>query len=292
VSATARHRGHAGNAVATIGTFDGVHVGHQRLIDETRRQAAATGLPAVAVTFDRHPMAIVRPGSAPRLLTGLDHKLELLRARQVDVVVLEFDATLAAESAEDFVRTVLVDRFGVRGLVVGSSFRFGHRHRGDVALLESMGASLGFSVTAIELVVDDAAHTVVSSSFIRALVDGARLDEARRLLGREHEVRGALVAAGQGSIAIPAELLVPPAGEYRVLWSTGRATGTGVGRVLVPKGGDTTAIELFRDRGISGDGAPADLVDGEKIALRFVAPISPAPDLGRSRPTSRSWDRR
>lgn len=270
--------------MATIGTFDGVHIGHRRLIDETRQQAAANGLPAIAVTFDRHPMAIVRPDSVPRLLTGLDHKLELLRAADVEVVVLKFDAALAAASAEEFVRSVLLDRLGVRGLVVGSSFRFGHRQRGDAALLESMGASLGFSVTAIELVVDDAEHTVVSSSFIRSLVEGAHLDEARRLLARHHEVRGDVVDAPSGLIAIPAELLVPPAGEYRVSWSTKAVAGTGVARV--PEVGATTSIELRPDRHGSDDGTTSPLANGARLALRFVARTSEAPGAGRFRPTS------
>lgn len=277
-----------GDVVATIGTFDGVHVGHRRLIDETRRQAAATGLGSVAITFDRHPMTIVRPDAVPRLLTGLDHKLELLRARGVAVVVLEFDATRAAQSAEDFVESVLVGRLGVRALVVGSTFRFGHRHRGNVALLQSMGARLGFSVTPIDLVTDDEEQTVISSSFIRSLVEQARLAEARRLLGRDHEVRGQAVDAKHGLVAVPAELVVPPPGDYTASWSARRLATAGTARVGEDRPGDVTVIELSGGGNATGDGASAGLVDGERIAVRFVAPVASAREADGSRPTSRS----
>ena len=277
-----------GYVVATIGTFDGVHLGHRRLIDETRRQAARSGLQSVAVTFDRHPMTIVRPDSAPRLLTGLDHKLELLRARGVEVVVLEFDASRAAQSAEDFVERVLIEQLGVRALVVGSTFRFGHRHRGDAALLESMGARLGFAVTPIELVSDDAEHAVVSSSLIRALVDEARLDEARRLLGRDHEVRGEVVDSSSGLVAIPAELHVPPAGDYLVSWSVARTTGTGTARVRAGGSDEPTLIELAVGVVDAGDGAPDTLAEGARIAVRFVERLGSEPDEGVSGPPGRS----
>jgi riboflavin kinase/FMN adenylyltransferase len=282
-----RRRGGAGRLVATVGTFDGVHVGHQRLIDETRRQAVAAGLRSVAVTFDRHPLTVVRPEAAPRLLTGLEHKLELLRARGVDVVVLAFDAARAAQSAEDFVESVLVDELGVAAVVVGSSFRFGHRHRGNVALLETVGARLGFSVTSIELVTDDEVHTVVSSSLIRSLVEGARLDEARRLLGRDHEVRGE-VGAGPARVAIPAELVVPPAGEYRAAWSTAASTGTGIVRVPAAPRAGPTVLELHRDAASAGDGARDELAEGEPIAVRFAAPVDPMPPSGGPRLTNRA----
>jgi riboflavin kinase/FMN adenylyltransferase len=276
-----------GSVVATIGTFDGVHLGHRRLIEETRRQAAALALPCVAVTFDRHPMAIVRPAAAPRLLTGLDHKLELLRECGVDVVVLEFDARLAAQSAEQFVESVLVAQLGVRALVVGSSFHFGHRHRGDVTLLQSMGARRGFTVTPVELVTDDAERTVISSTLIRQLIGEARLDEARRLLGRDHEVRGEAADARAGLVAVPAELLVPPAGDYRVSWSTAGVSGTGVARVG-ERGGGATMIELAPDVTAEGNAAPDRLAGDGRIAVRFIAAIGRGTEPGEAPSTSRA----
>ncbi len=164
---------------------------------------------------------------------------------------------------------MLVERLGVRALVVGSSFHFGHRHRGDVNLLQSMGASLGFTVTPTELVTDDAERTVISSSLIRRLIAEARLAEAGiALLGRDHEVHGE-AAGASGLVAVPAELLVPPPGDYRVSWSMAGATGTGLARVL--EGGDgATMIELVPDPAAEGNAAPDRSADG-RIAVRFVA---------------------
>jgi cytidyltransferase-like protein len=283
-----RPRAREGFVVATIGTFDGVHLGHRRLIEETRRQASALALPCVAVTFDRHPMLIVRPAAAPRLLTGLDHKLELLRERGVGAVVLEFDAKLAAQSAEQFVESVLVDQLGVRALVVGSSFHFGHRHHGDVTLLQSMGASLGFTVTPIELVTDDAERTVISSSLIRQLIADARLDEARRLLGRDHEVRGEAADGRAGLVAVPAELLVPPPGDYRASWSVARVSGTGVARVREGGGAGATMIELAPDPVAEGDAVPDQLAGDGRIAVRFTATIGRGAEPRDAPSTSRS----
>lgn len=275
------------HSAATIGTFDGVHLGHRRLIEETRRQAETSGVSCLAVTFDRHPMATVRPAATPRLLTGLEHKLELLRALGVDVIVLEFNAARAAQSAEDFVEQVLVGELGVRALIVGSTFHFGHRHRGNVALLRSMGANLGFSVTSIDLVTDDGEHTVISSSFIRSLVGERRLDEARRLLGRDYEVRGKVVDAARHLIAIRAELLVPPGGDYRATWSVGGFAASGTARVGGTGKGGETVVELSGDPPGTG-GNPPGLVQGEAAAVRFAAPVGSSRQRGRSKPTSRS----
>jgi riboflavin kinase/FMN adenylyltransferase len=283
-----RPKGEKRPAAATIGTFDGVHLGHRRLIEETRRQAEASGLRCLAVTFDRHPMSTVRPEAAPRLLTGLDHKLELLRALGVDVVVLEFGADRAAQSAKDFVERVLVGELGVRALVVGSTFQFGHRHRGNVALLRSMGENLGFSVTSIDLVTDDGKHSAISSSSIRHLVGQRRLDEARRLLGRDYEVRGEVVNAARHLIAIPAALLVPPSGDYRATWTAGGSADSGTARVGGTGKGGETVVELSDDPPGTGDGSPHGLVQGEAVAVRFTVPVGSSRPRDRSQPTSRS----
>jgi len=118
--------------------------------------AAPQGLKTVVVTFDRHPATVVRPESAPRLLCDLDQKLELLAATGVDATyVVTFDAERAAETAESFVKTVLVDCLAAWTVVVGEDFHFGHRRGGDVRLLESMGADAGFEVQGLELVGPD-----------------------------------------------------------------------------------------------------------------------------------------
>src|SRR5918996_3068712 len=124
-----------GSAV-TIGAYDGVHLGHQAVIAEVRRRAEARGLRSAVVTFDRHPASVVRPESAPKLLTDLDQKLELLEETGIDYcLVITFDEARSRETAEDFVRDVLVDCLNARDVVVGEDFHFGHGRAGNVALL-------------------------------------------------------------------------------------------------------------------------------------------------------------
>ena len=135
----------------TIGVFDGVHRGHRRLLDRTVARAAADG-PAVAVTFDPHPLAVLRPDLAPLLLTSVEQRLELFASVGLDaVLVLEFTAELAAESAERFTSRVLAATLNARHVVVGRNFRFGHRATGDAALLVELGRELGFDVTVVDL---------------------------------------------------------------------------------------------------------------------------------------------
>jgi riboflavin kinase/FMN adenylyltransferase len=180
--------------VVTIGAFDGVHLGHQRVLQLVRELADARGLEAVCVTFDEHPARVVRPDSAPKLLTGLDHKVELLAATDLlDLVaVLHFDSERSRETADEFVREVLVERLGARMVVVGADFHFGRDRAGNVAMLDAVGADLGFEVLGLGLVAppDDADHLAYSSTRIRGLLADGDVVGAAALLGRPHEVRG------------------------------------------------------------------------------------------------------
>ncbi len=186
-------------SVVTIGNFDGVHVGHRQLIAEAMREAAAAGWRSVALTFDRHPASVVRPETAPPLITDNEQKLELLRATGVDeVVVVSFDKARAAEPAERFARDVLTGELDARRIVVGSNFRFGHRQLGDVELLTKLGGDLGFTVSASELVSDDEDQTPVSSSRIRALIEAGDMAHAERLLGRPFELAVTVPPREQG----------------------------------------------------------------------------------------------
>src|SRR5579875_507056 len=265
------------STVVSIGNFDGVHIGHRRVVEELRREAASRGLESVVLTFDRHAASVVRPERAPRLLTGAAHKLELLVATGVDeVVILTFDARRAAEPAEDFVRTVLVGQLGAAEVLVGENFRFGHRQQGDVALLEEMGVELGFRARAMPLVVDDERHEVVSSTRIRHLVAAADLDAAARLLARPHEVRGRLERDGRSvRLAFVPELLTPPSGLYAgTLGPPGDAGVPVLARVEAPEARHAPArIEVVPD----GDGsAPGDLVGAGEVALRFASVVEGA----------------
>ena len=144
-----------GRAV-TIGAFDGVHLGHQAVLRLVHELARARGLSATVLTFDRHPAYVVRPESAPTQLTGLEQRLELLADCGIDrTLVLPFDEARAEESAEDFVKEVLVDELSARLVVVGEDFHFGHGRRGNIALLRRLGAEYGFEVVGVSMTGDE-----------------------------------------------------------------------------------------------------------------------------------------
>jgi riboflavin kinase/FMN adenylyltransferase len=211
-------------SVVTIGAFDGVHLGHQALLRLVREEADKRGLPTAVVTFDRHPAQVVRPESAPKLLTNLDQKLELLeRTGLVDhAVVLTFDEARRRESAEDFVSEVLNGCLHARLVVVGADFHFGNGRRGNVALLDRMGRDLDFDVIGLELVSDPGAVTY-SSTLVRQRLAAGDVRGAAELLGRVHEVRGTVVEGDRrgrelgfptANLAVPEEICLPAAGIY------------------------------------------------------------------------------
>jgi len=213
----------AGSAV-TIGAYDGVHLGHRFVIAQLKRQAADLGLATVVVTFDRHPAMVVRPGSAPRLLTDLDQKLELLADCGVDrTLVIPFDEGRSNESAEDFVRSVLIGALRARLVVVGEDFHFGHGRKGNVALLTELGVANGFVVSGVELsALGDGGP--VSSTRIRQQLAEGDVAGAATLLGRPHQVRGEVVMGERrgarllgfptANVAVPAEIALPADGIY------------------------------------------------------------------------------
>jgi riboflavin kinase / FMN adenylyltransferase len=217
--------GATGRACAvTIGAYDGVHLGHQLVVERVRGVATGQGLASAVVTFDQHPAAVVRPESAPRLLTDLEQKLELLDATGVDfVVVVHFDEARSEESAEDFVREVLVGCVAARAVVVGHDFHFGYKRRGDVGLLQRMGADSGFDVTALRLFPDGPDGLPISSTRIRELLAAGRVDEASGLLGRPHQVRGVVkhgdhrgrdLGFPTANVAVPESIALPTDGVY------------------------------------------------------------------------------
>ena len=212
-----------GGTAVTIGAFDGVHLGHRHLLGRLAERARARGLDVAVVTFDRHPATVVRPESAPLLLTDLEQKLELLADCGVDLtLVVPFDAARADESAEDFVDEVLVGTLGARLVVEGADFHFGHGRKGTVDLLRELGAVRGFEVEGVDLA--GVADGSVSSTRIRRLVAEGDVEAAAQLLGRPHEVRGTVVHGdGRGraelgiptaNVDVPAEIALPGVGIY------------------------------------------------------------------------------
>lgn len=213
-------------SVVTIGAFDGVHLGHREVLRLVNDLARARELDAAVVTFDRHPAQVVRPDSAPKLLTTLEQKLGLLEATGlVDIVcVLTFDEARSTETAEAFVEETLVGQLHAGLVVVGADFHFGHRRGGNVALLERMGAERGFEVIGLGLVSPEGVDgEPVSSTRIRRLLADGDVVAAAALLGRPHAVRG-IVEAGDrrgrelgfptANLAVAPELCLPADGIY------------------------------------------------------------------------------
>jgi riboflavin kinase / FMN adenylyltransferase len=212
-------------AVITIGAYDGVHLGHQAVIGQVRRLAAEAGARSAVVTFDRHPASVVRPESAPRLLTDHEQRLELLAATGIDAtVVVPFDAEQSLEEPAAFVERVLVRVLGVRSIVVGEDFHFGRQRRGNVALLNELGHGLDFDVVPIELIGrSDGVDEPVSSTAIRRALAGGNVTLATSLLGRPYEVRGSVVTGDQrgrllgfptANVEVPNKVCLPADGVY------------------------------------------------------------------------------
>jgi riboflavin kinase / FMN adenylyltransferase len=186
-----------GSAV-TVGTFDGVHLGHRALIARTIAEASERSLASVVVTWDRHPNETLRPERAPKLLASPERKAELLASIGIDVlVVLPFDRELSMWPPERFATAVLADGLRARSVFVGAGWRFGHKAAGDVTLLEKLGAELGFDAAGLSLTTHDGSP--VSSSRAREAVAAGDVELAEVLLGRPFDVDGTVVkGAGRG----------------------------------------------------------------------------------------------
>jgi riboflavin kinase/FMN adenylyltransferase len=183
-----------GPSAVAIGKFDGVHIGHRAVIDRLNEAAAASGSRSVVVTFDRNPLAILRPDRCPENVVTVDRKLELLSELGIDAtLVLTFDEQLAARSADDFVADILVDALQVSTVLVGEDFRFGNRGAGTPALLRELGPRDGFTVEVVDDVYLPGSSRRVSSSWIRELLMEGDVAAASRVLGRNPDVRGEVV---------------------------------------------------------------------------------------------------
>jgi riboflavin kinase/FMN adenylyltransferase len=181
-----------GRSVVTIGVFDGVHRGHQRIIGRAAAAARGLGQPMVVITFDPHPVEVIRPGSHPTFLCTAARRAELLAELGADVVcMVPFTLEFSQLGPEEFVRTVLVDRLHTAAVVVGENFRFGHRAAGDVALLAQLGEKYDFAAEAVPLLGDGGVK--ISSSLIRQKLADGDVTGAAGDLGRLHRVEGVVV---------------------------------------------------------------------------------------------------
>ena len=222
------------STVVTIGTFDGVHLGHQTLLARAREVADAAGEQVVAVTFDPHPIAVFAPDRAPRLLSDLERRVELLHEGGADEGrVLAFDRAMAAWSPDEFAQRVLVDDLRASHVVVGQNFTYGSKAAGDVVCLAAFGADHGFVTEALELAGGSEEY---SSTLVRRLVESGDVVGAAAVLGRPAEVNG-VVARGEqrgrelgfptANVPVPEAQATPADGVYAawVLDFDGAASG-------------------------------------------------------------------
>ncbi len=184
-----------GRTAVVVGNFDGVHLGHQHVIAEARRLADDAGMRVVAVTFDPHPMAVLRPEHAPTALTDLDTRTRLLSAAGVDdVLALPFDREIAAWTPHEFAERVLTDALHAAVVVVGANFRYGAKAAGDVGSLTASGEDLGFRAVGLPL---DGGPQVWSSTYVRTCLAAGDVAGAAQALGRPFVVRGVVVRGDQ-----------------------------------------------------------------------------------------------
>lgn len=267
----------ANGSVVTIGTFDGVHRGHHEILADLRARAAALGLPAAVITFTPHPLAVVNPSAAPKLLTPGGERLAALVSHGAPpyAVVVPFTPTLASRSAEQFVDH-LCERFAMRELVVGYDHGLGRGRQGDVSALRELGRTRRFEVKVVEAKMD-ARGNAISSTAIRRAVAYGDLAAAADMLGRRYDLCGTVVP-GQSrgraigiptiNLRIPPEKLLPPDGVYAV--RVRGALGTYGG--MMNLGGRPTFGEAERVPEIHMFGADGNWY-GSEVAVEFVARI-------------------
>jgi riboflavin kinase/FMN adenylyltransferase len=264
-----------GPSAVTIGKFDGVHVGHRAVVDLLEEVAAERGLTSAVVTFDRHPLAVLRPGSVPRALVSNRQKRELLEGAGVAAtLMLTFDDELRSLTPEQFVDRILVGALHARVVFVGDDFRFGVRGSGTVETLRELGAVRGLEVVSIDDVRLGGGRRA-SSTWIRELLDAGDVRRAGELLGREPAVRGIVVHGEQRGreLGFPTANLAPDSEGYVP------ADGVYAARVLI---GDTTwpaAVSVGHNptfEGVPEKQVEAHLLDvsmdlyGQEITVLFV----------------------
>jgi len=265
----------ASRTVVTLGNFDGVHLGHQALIRHTVEEGKRLGVPSVVLTFEPHPLKLLAPARAPKLILLHKDKMRLFQSFGVDIVVIQnFDESFAALEAPDFVRSFLVERLRSKKLWVGRDLRFGKGRKGTVENLVQWGTRYDFEIGAVEPIVVDQER--VSSSRIRQLVEEGRVEEATPLLGRYHFVSGKVVSGHRrgrelgfptANIASRNEVL-PQDGIYATLLQIGEeslssVSSVGVNPTFGPAARTIESFVLNFDRSIYG----------ESVRLSFVKRI-------------------
>jgi riboflavin kinase/FMN adenylyltransferase len=265
-----------GRCVVTIGVFDGVHRGHQLIIGRAVERARELGIPSLVLTFDPHPIEVVRPGSHPPLLTGQRYKADLVEELGVDVFcVLPFTTAFMRLTAEEFVHSVLVEKLHASAVIVGENFRFGHKGGGTVASLTEDGQRFGFTVEGFPL--QGSGQTRWSSTYIRSCVAAGDMQAAAEALGREHRIHGVIVRGDQRGRKIG----YPTANLEPLPWSAVPADGIYAGRLVRGQQKLPAAISIGTNPTFAGTDRRVEAfvldfdqdVYGEHVGLEFVAKL-------------------
>jgi riboflavin kinase/FMN adenylyltransferase len=264
-------------SVVTIGAYDGLHRGHIAVISSVVERAQQLGERSAVVTFDRHPASVVRPESAPLLITSLEQRIELLEQTGVDaVVVLEFNEAASTEEAEDFIRRVFVEGLSAKEIIVGEDFHFGRGRRGDVRLLSAVGEEHDFVVTPLELRRSDS-EEIFSSTAIRAALQRGDITTANTMLGRNVVISGQVVHGDErgrtigfptANVDIPEGFIVPADGVYaaRCMTEAGHqfACAVNIGKRPTFYGSADRSLVECHLLDFSGD------LYGQSLAVEFV----------------------
>ena len=286
---------------ATIGNFDGVHLGHQAILASVIGAARRRSGPSLLISFDPHPLAVVAPTRGPKLIQTRRQKLESLEATGLDgLLLLPFDRALAALTGEEFFGTYLAERIRFATVHVGSNFRFGRARGCDIRVLETLGAQLGFSVVAVPPVLVDG--ETVSSSAIRAAIEAGDVAKARAFLGRPFAITGEVVHGdGRGrSIGFPTANLavdndaVPRQGVYvteTIAFGTRFPSVTNVG-IRPTFGGTTLSVEshlLDVDEDLYGERVEVRFLARLRDEAKFAGPSELADQLARDLAAAASY---
>lgn len=290
----------AGRAAA-IGSFDGVHIGHQQIMKELVASARSFGLESAVVTFEPHPLAVLMTGEAPPLLTDLPEKARLVGELGADrLVVVPFDRAFAAQSPEEFVRKVLIEKLRAAVVMEGYNFTFGHRGLGTTRLLVDLGRQLGIRVRIFDPVI--LGGETVSSTLVRTKLSKGRVEEAAALLGRPYSLAGEVVPGDRrgrklgcptANVAAPGGRAIPGRGVYAVWGTVQGETYPGMANIGIRPtfGPGRTQIEVHLldfGRDIYGQRLSVDFVKKLRDEMAFPGPQALLEQLGRDREATRS----
>ena len=216
------------NPVVTLGNFDGVHLGHQKIFERVKEEASRNHGESVVITFEPHPLKVLSPKDFPPLLTPFRKKMMLIEKSGIETVLcIEFSLAFSGITPFQFIKDILVEKVKARKIIVGYNYHFGRKQMGDVRILKNAGKLFNFDVEVMEPLEID--HMVVSSSRIRELIKGGKVEEAAKLLGRDYPIIGRVVKGSQRghTLGFPtanleiSEELYPKAGVYavEVIWN-------------------------------------------------------------------------